>query len=91
MGWKVVAACVVVWRVLTAMFLTETAFNPDEYWQGLEPAHRAVFGYGYETWEWRHGLRSFVHPGLFTIVYAPLKVIRLDHTVALVCWLFMDK
>ncbi len=23
-----------------------TSFNPDEYWQALEVAHRLVFGYG---------------------------------------------
>jgi hypothetical protein len=34
-----------------------TFFNPDEYWQSLEVAHRLVFGYGHLTWEWAAGLR----------------------------------
>ncbi|GAA6054341.1 hypothetical protein JCM3770_003326 [Rhodotorula araucariae] len=28
-------------------------FQPDEHWQALEPAHRWVWGFGWETWEWR--------------------------------------
>lgn len=33
---------------------TQTYFQPDEFWQALEPAHRLVFGTGYLTWEWRN-------------------------------------
>lgn len=33
--------------------LSRAFFQPDEYWQALEPAHRWVWGYGWETWEWR--------------------------------------
>jgi hypothetical protein len=32
--------------------------HPDEVFQVLEPAHRSVFGYGIEAWEWRVGLRN---------------------------------
>ncbi|GAA5864185.1 hypothetical protein JCM8547_001284 [Rhodosporidiobolus lusitaniae] len=39
-------------RVLSAL-LALAFFQPDEYWQNLEPAHRWVWGYGAETWEWR--------------------------------------
>ncbi|PWN25469.1 hypothetical protein BDZ90DRAFT_233922 [Jaminaea rosea] len=28
-------------------------FQPDEYWQSLEVAHRIAYGYGYTTWEWK--------------------------------------
>lgn len=38
---------------------TNTFFQPDEYWQSLEVAHRIVFGYGYLTWEWVHRGRLF--------------------------------
>lgn len=31
---------------------TRTYFQPDEYWQSLEVAHRLVEGFGYLTWEW---------------------------------------
>lgn len=33
--------------------LTQTFFQPDEYFQSLEIAHQIVFGYGFRTWEWR--------------------------------------
>ncbi|KAL7420310.1 glycosylphosphatidylinositol anchor biosynthesis [Cryptotrichosporon argae] len=35
------------------LLLPQTAFQPDEFYQSLEPAHRLVFGAGHETWEWR--------------------------------------
>lgn len=40
-------------RLLNAL-VSRTFFQPDEYWQALEVAHRLVFGYGYQSWEWRH-------------------------------------
>ncbi|GLD91928.1 hypothetical protein PINS_up000461 [Pythium insidiosum] len=33
-------------RVANALFV-RTTFNPDEYWQSAEVAHRMVFGYGH--------------------------------------------
>ncbi|KAK9240391.1 Alg9-like mannosyltransferase family-domain-containing protein [Lipomyces kononenkoae] len=48
---------------------TKTYFQPDEFWQALEPAHRLVYGYGYLTWEWKDGLRSIAHPMVFSAVY----------------------
>ncbi|KAK9365228.1 Alg9-like mannosyltransferase family-domain-containing protein [Lipomyces kononenkoae] len=48
---------------------TKTYFQPDEFWQALEPAHRLVYGYGYLTWEWKEGLRSIAHPMVFSAVY----------------------
>ncbi|CAO1635987.1 unnamed protein product [Parajaminaea phylloscopi] len=55
------------WRLLLGLFgfhfvlalITRTFFQPDEYWQSLEIAHRLVEGYGYLTWEWS----SFLQPG----------------------------
>jgi phosphatidylinositol glycan class B len=35
----------------------------DEIYQSLEPAHRAVFGYGRVAWEFQDGARSWVYPG----------------------------
>ncbi|KAE8251057.1 hypothetical protein A4X13_0g4183 [Tilletia indica] len=43
-----------IFRLFNAA-LTQTYFQPDEFWQSLEVAHRLVFGYGYTTWEWRDG------------------------------------
>ncbi|KAK7207622.1 Alg9-like mannosyltransferase family-domain-containing protein [Myxozyma melibiosi] len=55
-------------RIVNAL-ITTTYFQPDEFWQSLEPAHLAVFRYGYLTWEWRSALRSFAHPLIFTVIY----------------------
>ncbi len=44
---------------------------PDEYYQALEPAHRAVFGYGWQAWEFLEGARHWTLPGL---VAALMKV-----------------
>lgn len=48
------------WRLLAPLLirslqlaLPQTFFQPDEFYQALEPAHWLVFGYGHLTWEWR--------------------------------------
>ncbi|KAK3021164.1 hypothetical protein RJ639_045876 [Escallonia herrerae] len=58
--------------------LVQTYFNPDEHWQALEVAHRLTFGYGHLTWEWKKGIRSYLHPMLFALLYKVLSVSRLD-------------
>ncbi|RPD66390.1 glycosyltransferase family 22 protein [Lentinus tigrinus ALCF2SS1-7] len=65
---------------------TRTFFQPDEYFQSLEVAHHAVFGYGQLTWEWLSPkpIRSIVYPSLNIPVYWLLKVLKLDDTAALV-------
>ena len=75
----------VVWRVLIAV-LTDTFFQPDEYYQSLEVAHRVVFGYGHLTWEWTSNppIRSISFPALYMPVYWLLKKTRLDETYAIV-------
>ena len=75
---------------VTIALLTQTFFQPDEYFQSLEPAHRAVFGYGHLTWEWtiEQPIRSPFYPSLFVPVYWLLKVTGLDGTFLLVsCFL----
>ena len=37
--------------------------HPDEIMQYLEPAHRLVFGYGVQYWEYFYGARSWLVPG----------------------------
>lgn len=37
------------------------------------------FRYGYITWEWQEGLRSFLHPSIFALLYKILQVTNLDH------------
>uniref|UniRef100_K3W7V1 Mannosyltransferase n=1 Tax=Globisporangium ultimum (strain ATCC 200006 / CBS 805.95 / DAOM BR144) TaxID=431595 RepID=K3W7V1_GLOUD len=72
-------ALVVGFRVWNALFV-RTAFNPDEFWQSTEVAHRMVFGYGHLTWEWQSDakIRGFAHPGLFVLLYKALALLNLD-------------
>lgn len=56
----------------------QTYFNPDEHWQALEVAHRIAFGYGHLTWEWEKGIRSYLHPMLFAVLYKVLALLGLD-------------
>ncbi|GJT64865.1 GPI mannosyltransferase 3 [Tanacetum coccineum] len=56
----------------------QTYFNPDEHWQALEVAHRIAFGYGHLTWEWTKGIRSYLHPMLFAVLYKVLSILHLD-------------
>ncbi|KAI1131538.1 glycosyltransferase family 22 protein [Nemania abortiva] len=49
-----------------------TFFQPDEYFQVLEPAWQLVYGENsgaWLTWEWRHALRSSIHPMIFAFGY----------------------
>ncbi|PYI03713.1 GPI mannosyltransferase 3 [Aspergillus sclerotiicarbonarius CBS 121057] len=62
----------VAFRLLNALTV-RTFFQPDEFFQSLEPAWQAAFGDNHApwiTWEWRHQLRSSLHPLLFTAVYS---------------------
>ena len=55
---------------LVNMYLVQTWFVPDEYWQSLEPAHRLVYGNGFLTWEYRESaIRSYIYPMLLSIGY----------------------
>lgn len=59
-------------------FFVRTAFVPDEYWQSLEVAHKFVFGYGYQTWEWKYAIRSSVYPMFISAQYYLLKMFKID-------------
>ncbi|XP_021276661.1 GPI mannosyltransferase 3 isoform X2 [Herrania umbratica] len=73
---KVLAICL-GFRMLNAL-LIQTYFNPDEHWQALEVAHRIAFGYGHLTWEWKKGIRSYLHPMLFALFYKFIAFLGLD-------------
>lgn len=73
----------IAFRFMNA-YLTRTYDNPDEYWQGQEVAHNIVFGYGYETWEWREQIRSYAHPLVFAMIYKVVCLLGLDNTHVLV-------
>ncbi|XP_020115189.1 GPI mannosyltransferase 3-like isoform X1 [Ananas comosus] len=87
LSWRISSAVfrseIRVWVIsLTFRFanalLVQTYFNPDEHWQSLEVAHRIVFGYGHLTWEWKQGIRSYLHPLLFALLYKIMAFLRLD-------------
>ncbi len=84
MHYFIVLALVI--RVAIAL-ATRTFFQPDEYFQALEPAHYLVFGYGDLTWEWtsKPPIRTLLYPALNVPIYWFLKVLRLDGTSLLVC------
>jgi phosphatidylinositol glycan class B len=67
-------------RILIALS-TRSFFQPDEYFQSLEPAHHLVFGYGILTWEWlsQKPLRNIVYPALNVPIYWLLKVLEIDN------------
>ncbi|KAL8945722.1 MAG: hypothetical protein Q9222_007778 [Ikaeria aurantiellina] len=61
----------VAFRILNALSI-RTFFQPDEYFQSLEPAWEIAFGAdrgAWITWEWKNQLRSAIHPALFAGVY----------------------
>ena len=66
--------------VRTLMALLSVSFYvPDETWQSVEIAHGLVWpGKSYKTWEWDHGLRSYLHPVLFVPVFELLKLLKID-------------
>jgi phosphatidylinositol glycan class B len=72
-------------RVYTSLS-TRTFFQPDEFFQSLEVAHRIVFGYGKLTWEWQPttAIRSTVYPALYVPIYWALQRTGLDDTFLLV-------
>ncbi|XP_037803489.1 GPI mannosyltransferase 3-like [Penaeus monodon] len=69
---------------LSSVFLVQTWFVADEYWQATEVAHNIAFGYGYLTWEWKEGLRSILYPGVLACLYKVLAVFSLDYPLLLI-------
>ncbi|GJN80521.1 glycosylphosphatidylinositol anchor biosynthesis [Purpureocillium lilacinum] len=62
---------IVVIRLINAWWIA-TFFQPDEFFQSLEPAWRLAFGSesgAWLTWEWHYQLRSSLHPALFSAAY----------------------
>ncbi|KAF3770041.1 family 22 glycosyltransferase [Cryphonectria parasitica EP155] len=60
-------------RLVNALCTGHTFFQPDEYFQALEPAWSLAFGPNsgaWITWEWKYHLRSSLHPALFAAAYA---------------------
>ncbi|KAK9501146.1 hypothetical protein O3M35_002241 [Rhynocoris fuscipes] len=62
----------------------QSSYVPDEYWQSLEVAHNKVFGYGYLTWEWTEGIRSYIYVTLISGLYYLLKFFDMDTAEAII-------
>ncbi|KAJ5005567.1 GPI mannosyltransferase 3 [Colletotrichum sp. SAR 10_99] len=78
-------------RLLNAWWVI-TFFQPDEYFQALEPAWRMAFGEGsgaWITWEWKYQLRSSLHPALFAGVYTIADLVGRSLPVAARSWLLL--
>jgi GPI mannosyltransferase 3 len=56
---------------------------PDEYYQSLEPAHRAVFGYGWQAWEFLEGARHWTLPGFVAAVMRLSTALGVDYLAAI--------
>lgn len=69
---------------LASIYLVQTFFVPDEYWQSLEVAHNLGFGYGYLSWEWTKGIRSYLPPLFIAAFYKILEAVQLDTAELLV-------
>ncbi|KAI0382937.1 glycosyltransferase family 22 protein [Hypomontagnella monticulosa] len=68
-------AVIFAFRLINALCV-RTFFQPDEYFQALEPAWHMIFGEdsgAWLTWEWKHQLRSSVHPAVFAFGYYVVK------------------
>lgn len=76
--------CAIVFVRILSVFLVQTWYVPDEYWQTLEVAHRQAFGYGALTWEWQKGIRSYLYPSVVAALYTILKYTGLDYPEAVV-------
>jgi hypothetical protein len=59
--------------------LSVSWYVPDETWQSVEISHGVVWpGKSFKTWEWDHGLRSYLHPLLFVPGFEILKFFQMD-------------
>ena len=72
----------VILRIIN-VFLVQTWFVPDEYWQSLEVAHKLVFGYGFLTWEWKVGVRSYFYPLFISLIYYIIEFMGMSRFVNL--------
>src|SRR5690349_7416820 len=68
-GWLLAAVLAAGAALRVHQALTDDGMHwPDEIYQSLEPAHRAVYGYGLRAWEMVEGARHWALPGLVAVV-----------------------
>jgi phosphatidylinositol glycan class B len=58
--------------------------HPDEIFQTLEPAHRFVYGFGIQSWEFRDGARSCFLPGVLALLWKCLAALGLSDPLTVV-------
>jgi phosphatidylinositol glycan class B len=63
---------------MAALILFPSLGDADENFQILEQAHRLAFGYGIKPWEFDDGIRSFVLPGLLSLVMRTTTIFSAD-------------
>ncbi len=61
--------------------------HPDEVFQMLEPAHRWVYGYGIQSWEFQDGARSWLLPGILGLLWKGLVFLGLSDPLTIVALL----
>ena len=66
-------------RVTTLVFC-----NALEYTNQGNDSFLTLASYGYLTWEWRVGIRSYAYPLLFATLYKVLEILGLDNRLLLV-------
>jgi GPI mannosyltransferase 3 len=59
-------------------YSSEFLSHSDEVFQYLEQAHRLSFGYGFQPWEYRYGIRNWLLPGAIAAVLSALNSVGLD-------------
>lgn len=67
------------------LYIVRSWYVPDEYWQSLEIAHYVTYGFGYRTWEWIVGIRSYLSISWIILMYKTLKLFSLD-SLTLLIW-----
>ncbi|RDA89797.1 hypothetical protein CP533_3327, partial [Ophiocordyceps camponoti-saundersi (nom. inval.)] len=68
---RTVLTALIAVRLVNAWSIA-TFFQPDEFFQALEPAWGLAFGphsRPWLTWEWHHHLRTSLHPIVFALAY----------------------
>jgi GPI mannosyltransferase 3 len=79
-GILVIAALPRIW----AAVVDQGIFWPDEIFQSLEPAHRFAFGYGFISWEFQDGARSWLFPGALGLFWKLLALLGVSGAPTLV-------
>ena len=77
-----IIACLGIFARLFYSQFAENIIHPDEIIQYAEQAHKHVFGYGLEPWEYRFGVRSWFLPKAISTVLALLNQLGISEPEA---------